>query len=119
MDYQHALSRLGYALLCLLASAIPLRAGSVETAVVWVEGKPQAQVAVTARAHPDLKEVTLPLDLFDAKDVRIWNTVVKVPVTAQQPWKTQVPLQNIKEPNKQHRLRVGLLDADLDIDYSE
>jgi hypothetical protein len=103
----------------LFSLAAPASAGTVESNVVWIEGKPQLDVVVRAEVKEIVKEVALPVELLDAQNTPIWTTVLKVPVTGGKAWQLQAPLQNIKDEKKQHRLKVALLDAGLDIDYSE
>lgn len=99
--------------------AVPLHAATVESRVVWLEGKAQVEVAIDAKPLAGLKDVEVPLELFDAKGVRLWNTTLKVPVAAGSPWKARVALQNIKEPTKQHSLQARLHHDALGIDYAE
>jgi hypothetical protein len=105
------------ALLVLLLATAPLRAG-VETRIVWVEGKPHAEVRIDAEPPQPLKEIDVSAELTDAQGARLWNGVIKVPATGERPWKTRVPLQNIKDPKKQHKLSLRL-PAEWSEDYAE
>ncbi len=110
-----------YALLtlALLVAANPLRAGSAETRVVWVDGKPNAEVRIQADGKSELKEIQVPLELFDAKNFRVWSAPLKVPVTAEKTWTARLPMPITKDLGKQHRLHTQLLLPNLNLDYTE
>lgn len=92
-------------------------AATIETKITWVEGKPQVEVSIDAEAPADMKELNLPLELFDAQNKRLSTMTVKVPVTAEHPWRASAVLDKIIEPNKQHRVTLTLSEPTLSIDY--
>jgi colicin import membrane protein len=96
--------------------AKPLQ-GPVEVRVVWVDDKPNVEVAVEAKGEQ--KDVFLALDLWDPQNLLAWRTTLKVPAAGPGSWKGRFPLQNVKEPKKQHHLVVSLLEESLAIDYAE
>jgi hypothetical protein len=105
------------AVLVLLIATAPLRAG-VETRIVWVEGKPHAEVRIDAESPQSLKEIDVPAELTDAQGARVWKGVIKVPAVGERPWKMLASLQNIKDPKKQHKLSLRLSAEWLE-DYAE
>jgi hypothetical protein len=105
--------------LAVFVPAGPLLAGSAEMRVVWVDGKPQAEVRIQADGKPDLKEIVAPLELFDAQNKHMWSGPLKVPVTGEKTWTGRLPLAEVKDLNKLHHLHTQLLLPELDIDYTE
>jgi hypothetical protein len=105
---------------CSLVSFVcPVRAGTVESRLVWVEGKPQLELTIDAEPSPEVKEIDAQVELHDAQGSRVWNTTAKIPSAGPRPWKTQLPLPALKEPNKQHRLSVSVQHDLLGLEYQE
>jgi hypothetical protein len=104
-----------------LSLPLPLRAG-VEAHVVWVDGQPNVEVAVDAEPPQQLpqplKEIDVPFEVTDPQGAKVANGVVKVPITGAKPWQGRLPIPNIKDPKKQHKIALRL-PADWLGDYSE
>src|SRR5262249_5289744 len=93
--------------------------GQFETRVIWDDGKPHVEIAIETQAKVELKEIPVSVDLLDPQGLLISRTALKVPAAGPGEWKGRFPLQNIKEPKKQHRLSAMLVRADLGIDATE
>jgi hypothetical protein len=87
--------------------------------VVWSEGKACAEVTVAAQPKSEPKELVVPLDLWDAQNILLTRTQLKLDSAGPNVWKGRLPLDKIQEAKKQHRLVVSLLSEELGVDYYE
>jgi len=107
------------AVLLLLAEATATGAATVDSKIVWLEGKPQLEIAVTAESKAERKEILVPIDLWDAQEVLLQRTALKVSAAGPGSWKGSFPLEKVEQPKKQHRLVVAVLDDELGLDHRE
>src|SRR5262249_10829630 len=75
------------------------------------------EVSLDIDVPADVKEVSLPVDLFDAQNKRLSTATLKVPIAGDRPWRASLLLDKIAETNKQHHVTIGLTDATLGVDY--
>src|SRR5262245_57941420 len=94
------------ALLCTFAAA-PATAGSLDAQITWLEGKPSLSLSIDATPPEAVKEIILPVTLFDATGKPLFTYPAKIPVTAKGPFSVQVPLDKVADPKKQHRIDVN------------
>src|SRR5436190_1565769 len=90
-------------LVLVVLSAASVR-GGVEARIVWVEGKPQVELSLDGERPQDVKVIDVPVELFDSQGTRLWAGAVKVPLDGAKPWQGRVPLPDLKEPKKPHRV---------------
>ena len=116
-----AVSTACFACTACLAVSLPaaLEAKTVQTKVVWEEGKAYVEVAVEAESKADLPQLLLPMDLWDAQGLLLQRTQLKAPAAGAGRWTVRFPLEKIQDVKKQHRLVLSLLHEPLDIDYYE
>jgi len=115
------MTRFPVLLACFLLVCLPcpVCAATAEARLFWVEGKPHLELAIDAEPRPEVKELDAQVELHDAQGSRVWNTTMKVSGAGPRPWKSQVALPALKEPNKQHRLSVSIQQDLLGLEYQE
>jgi len=104
-------------ILCTVAAA-----GSAQVArarIVWQEGAPHVQVQVAADVPENIKELTVPLTLFDSSGKQVWSTNAKVQFAPDKPSAATVKLEKIEKAGTAHRVHVALDRPDLDIAWAE
>src|SRR5437763_14850642 len=94
------LMRVTASFLALLLAATPGLCGSAAARILWVEGKPHAEIRLDGVLPAELKEIDVPAELSDDKGLRLWAGPIKVKRGEERVWKTVFPLPNIKEPKK-------------------
>lgn len=98
--------------------AASARAASMVSEVTWLEGKPQLEVSIEGATAPeDLKEISIPISLFDAKPAKFWQGNVIVSTNGKI-WKGKTALDKVTEPTKQHAVEIELRKPELGIEYS-
>ena len=88
---------------------------TIDTQIAWVEGKPQLQVTVDWPAAEGVKELSGPVNLYDAANKRIWQSKITLAVAAERPWKASLPIEKIEDPKKQYRIELELRSAELEL----
>ena len=96
----------------------PAKAATVESKIVWLEGKPNIELSIDAKPIEPAKPLVVPLTLFDAQNARLWQTQLSILTTGPAPWRLTAPLEKIVDVKKQHRVEFVVRDTDRDLNYA-
>jgi hypothetical protein len=101
------------------AQAPQASAGTVDSRILWVDGKPTLDVTVGAPKVEGLESIEVPIELFNAANALLWGAKVKLERAPDGRWNGRLALEKIAEPKKQHRLELSLRSAPMGIEYQE